>query len=65
MYLRPCEHRCVNLEGKRRCLCEEGFELQADGRSCKRTKSLCQLKELDKKNSDMSSIKLMIFYPMK
>jgi len=46
---RPCEHRCVNLEGKRRCLCEEGFELQADGRSCKRTKSLCQLKgcELD------------------
>jgi len=41
---RPCEHRCVNLLGKRRCMCEEGFELQQDGRSCKRTKTLCELK---------------------
>lgn len=30
-------------------MCEHGFEIQQDGRSCKRTKSLCELKgcELD------------------
>ena len=43
-FRRPCEHRCVNLEGQRRCLCEEGYELAADQSSCERTKTLCELK---------------------
>ncbi|CAG5078173.1 Oidioi.mRNA.OKI2018_I69.PAR.g8920.t1.cds [Oikopleura dioica] len=44
---RPCEHRCVNLEGYRRCLCEEGYDLAADQSSCVRTKSLCELKKCE------------------
>ena len=44
-YFRPCDHRCVNLGGYYRCLCEEGFELEKDERTCKRVKSKCDLKE--------------------
>ena len=44
-HFRPCDHRCVNLGGYYRCLCEEGFELEKDERSCKRVKSKCDLKE--------------------
>ncbi|CBY33082.1 unnamed protein product [Oikopleura dioica] len=46
-FRRPCEHRCVNLEGQRRCLCEEGYELAADQSSCERTKTLCELKKCE------------------
>ena len=42
---RPCDHRCVNLNGFHRCMCEPGYELDDDERSCKRVKSLCDLKE--------------------
>jgi len=45
IHFRPCDHRCVNLGGYYRCLCEEGFELEKDERSCKRVKSKCDLKE--------------------
>jgi len=44
---RPCDHRCVNLNGYYRCLCEEGFELETDERTCKRQKSLCDLKNCE------------------
>jgi nephronectin len=44
---RPCDHRCVNLGGYYRCLCEEGFELEKDERSCKRVKSKCDLKDCE------------------
>ena len=44
-HFRPCDHRGVNLGGYYRCLCEEGFELEKDERSCKRVKSKCDLKE--------------------
>merc|ERR1712130_401295 len=44
---RPCEHRCVNLGGYFRCLCEEGYELESDERSCKRVLSKCDLKNCE------------------
>jgi len=44
---RPCEHKCVNLNGYFRCMCEEGYQLGDDERSCKRVKSLCDLKNCE------------------
>lgn len=29
-----CEHECINIPGSYRCLCKDGFTLQADRRSC-------------------------------
>ena len=29
-----CEHICVNSEGSYECSCEEGYNLNDDGKSC-------------------------------
>merc|ERR1719454_1354626 len=44
---KPCDHRCVNLNGYYRCMCEPGYELDDDERTCKRTQSLCDLKNCE------------------
>jgi len=45
---RPCDHRCVNIPGGYKCMCELGFSLdQNDKKSCHRTKSLCNLKNCE------------------
>ena len=29
-----CDHICVNTGGSYQCDCEDGFELQSDGKTC-------------------------------
>ena len=29
-----CEHRCVNSEGSFQCVCDVGYQIAGDGRSC-------------------------------
>ena len=29
-----CEHGCTNTDGSYTCVCENGFELHSNGRSC-------------------------------
>lgn len=34
-----CDQLCLNEQGSYRCACQEGYQLSADGRSCKVTGS--------------------------
>jgi len=40
-----CQHRCINSAGSFRCLCNTGFVLQPDGKSCRHQSEIYHLKK--------------------
>ena len=42
--LHNCTQRCIELEGGYICACDEGYELDKDGVSCKGTSLCCIMK---------------------
>ena len=52
-----CEQICVNLPGSFSCVCYDGYQLENDGKRCRRSKMLhCQVLDINGNVSDSSRL---------
>ena len=47
--LSPCNHTCTNTAGSFQCSCNDGYELDDDGRTCNGVLYMCTMNVVAKK----------------